>query len=244
MTDKRVVRIPTTVWTDPARVRDIDAAAVADESDLAGWAAGLDTEGRLDLHGRTVTQALPGEPVLVDSERDGWAAVVLPWQPSSLDLRGYPGWVRAAHLGTGDAGELSAAVLLPDGASVEGDGGAALVATARSFLGLDYLWAGFTGYGVDCSGLVSLTYRSHGVLIPRDAHDQAVAGEPVELDALCGGDLVFFGENDGRGPIHHVGMAVGDGTMLHSPRTGRQVEICPLNMPGYAEELCAARRYI
>jgi cell wall-associated NlpC family hydrolase len=200
---------------------------------------------RLDLHGRIVTQALPGEPVVVDDERDGWVQIVLPWQPSSLDPRGYPGWVRAEHIAVGATDEVSAAVSLPDGpiepAEVDG---AAILATVRQFIGLEYLWAGYTGHGVDCSGLASLTHRGHGIVIPRDAHDQAAGGKPVELHALQAGDLVFFGEDRGDGPIHHVGIAVGDGTMLHSPRTGQQVAVLPLNTPGYAEELCTARRYV
>jgi cell wall-associated NlpC family hydrolase len=246
MTEARIVRRIATVWTDPTAVRDIDAPAVAGDPDVGAWTASMGFDERLDLHGRILTQALPGEPVLVDGERDGWVQIVLPWQPSSLDPRGYPGWVRTEHLADGSAaGEVATAVALPGGPVEPGMvDGAAILATARQFIGLEYLWAGYTGHGVDCSGLASLTHRGHGVVIPRDAHDQAVGGKPVELDALQAGDLVFFGEDRGHGPIHHVGIAVGDGTMLHSPRTGKQVEVLALDTPGYAEELCAARRYV
>lgn len=246
MTDTRVVRCIATVWTDPTAVREIDGQVVAGEPDVGGWTASMGFDERLDLHGRIVTQALPGEPVVVDGDRDGWVQIVLPWQPSSLDSRGYPGWVRAEHLAVGTAADdIAIAVSLP-GSPVDPKktDGAAILATARGFLGLEYLWAGFSRHGVDCSGLVSLSHRAHGVVIARDAHDQAAGGKPVELDALQAGDLVFFGEDQGNGPVHHVGMAVGDGTMLHAPRTGKQVEVLPLDTPGYAEELCLARRYI
>ena len=63
---------------------------------MAGWCAKLDNRQRLDLHGRTLTQALLGEPVVVDEVRDGWAQVRLPWQPTATG--GYPGWVPATHL--------------------------------------------------------------------------------------------------------------------------------------------------
>lgn len=246
MADARVVRCIATVWTDPTAVREIDGPVVAGEPDVGAWTASMGFDERLDLHGRIVTQALPGEPVVVDDEQNGWVQIVLPWQPSSLDPRGYPGWVRAEHLAGGTAADdVATAVSLPAGRVGPGAfDGAAVLATARQFLGLEYLWAGYTGLGVDCSGLASLTHRSHGVVIPRDAHDQAAGGKPVELDALQAGDLVFFGEDEGNGPIHHVGIAVGDGTMLHAPRTGKQVEVIPLSTPGYAEELCVARRYI
>ncbi|WP_432950098.1 NlpC/P60 family protein [Kribbella sp. CA-253562] len=89
----------STVWTSPDAPRDIDAPAVAAVPDVAAWTKSMDTETRLGLHGRTLTQLLYGEPVIVRSERDGWSEIVAPWQPSSADELGYPGWVPSAHLG-------------------------------------------------------------------------------------------------------------------------------------------------
>ncbi|TCC66317.1 NlpC/P60 family protein [Kribbella pittospori] len=89
----------STVWTAPDAPRDIDAAAVAAQPDVAAWAKSMDTETRLGLHGRTLTQLLFAEPVLVRSERDGWSEILAPWQPSSNDELGYPGWVPSSHLG-------------------------------------------------------------------------------------------------------------------------------------------------
>ncbi len=95
-----VVTAPVaTVWTGPDAPRDVDAHAVADAPDVAGWAAAMPPEVRLGLHGRTLTQALVGEPVELLSEHGGWAHVVLPWQPCASGPSGYPGWVRTAHLG-------------------------------------------------------------------------------------------------------------------------------------------------
>lgn len=89
----------STVWTSPDAPRDIDAPATAAQPDVAGWAKSMDTETRLGLHGRTLTQLLFAEPVLVRSERDGWAEIAAPWQPSSQDELGYPGWIPSSHLG-------------------------------------------------------------------------------------------------------------------------------------------------
>ena len=90
--------------------------------------------------------------------------------------------------------------------------GAELVATARRLLGVPYLWGGMTPLGVDCSGFVSLVYRVHGRLLPRDADLQFDDPEatPVEKDRLAAGDLLFFG----RKTITHVGMYVGDGRFI------------------------------
>lgn len=94
------VRVPvSTLWTSPDAPRDVDAPAVAPAPDASGWCDAMDDESRLGLHGRTLSQLLFGEPVLVRSERDGWAEVAAPWQPSSTDELGYPGWLPAAHLG-------------------------------------------------------------------------------------------------------------------------------------------------
>jgi cell wall-associated NlpC family hydrolase len=91
-----------------------------------------------------------------------------------------------------------------------------LVATARRFLGVPYLWGGMTAHGVDCSGLVSRVYHANGVRLPRDAHLQFEDPDalPVERDALLGGDLVFFGEDAGN--VTHVGLYVGDGRFLNA----------------------------
>src|SRR5687767_13314719 len=89
----------STVWTSPDAPREIDAPAVAAEPDVAAWAKSMDIETRLGLHGRTLTQLLFAEPVLVRSERNGWSEIIAPWQPSSADHLGYPGWVPSSHLG-------------------------------------------------------------------------------------------------------------------------------------------------
>ena len=94
------VRVPvSTLWTSPDAPRDVDAPAIAAVPDVPAWCDAMDDESRLGLHGRTLSQLLFGEPVLVRAERDGWAEVVAPWQPSRTDETGYPGWLPAAHLG-------------------------------------------------------------------------------------------------------------------------------------------------
>jgi cell wall-associated NlpC family hydrolase len=98
-----------------------------------------------------------------------------------------------------------------------------VVATARSFAGLPYLWAGTSGFGLDCSGFTWLVYRAHGIVIPRDAAPQSHSGRAVAR--LRRGDLTFYAAN---GLVHHVAMYVGRGLMVHSPRTGVPVQVIPL----------------
>ncbi len=56
------------------------------------------------------------------------------------------------------------------------------------------------------------------------------------------GDLLFFAYEEGKGAIHHVGLYVGGGKMLHSPKTGKSIEILTLKETIYEKELCAVRR--
>ncbi len=151
-----------------------------------------------------------------------------------------PGWVRVTTPGS-RAGWLPEADVEQSDGTARGDD---LLLTGQAFLGLPYLWAGVSAYGFDCSGLVHAVHRRHGVVIARDADDQARGGHQVELDAVEPGDLLFFAHDQGRGEVHHVAMYAGDGIMLHAPETGRTVEVVPGESRHYGRELCAARRYL
>lgn len=116
-----------------------------------------------------------------------------------------------------------------------------LVRTAKQFLGLEYLWAGRSGFGFDCSGLTSLDYRVHGVVVPRDAAPQSTAGVAVAPGRLLPGDLMFYAAG---GVVHHVSMYAGRGLMVHAPGTGRTVEVIATSTPAYAHEYVGARRFL
>ncbi|MED3943614.1 C40 family peptidase [Priestia megaterium] len=118
-----------------------------------------------------------------------------------------------------------------------------IIAAGEQFLNLPYLWGGMSAWGYDCSGFAYATHKANGYLIPRDATDQARRGKEVGLDSIQPGDLLFFAHEKGEGSIHHVGIYYGNGKMLHSPKTGKTVELIELKGTLYEEELCAARRY-
>jgi cell wall-associated NlpC family hydrolase len=133
-----------------------------------------------------------------------------------------------------------------DAATYDGE---ALLATAREFLDLRYLWGGTCAWGLDCSGLVTVVLRAHGLLPPRDASDQAEWDglAPVDLDDVRPGDLYFFARPGQR--IYHVGFVsrpVGeDGVrwMLHAPEGGELIEDAPL-APHRRDTLVSAARVV
>jgi hypothetical protein len=238
--DRMYVTVPVTaLWASPTASRDVDRWAVAPLPDVIAWLADLDTAGaRQGLHGRVLTQLECCEPVLITGDggrrspgaaEQRWLRVVAPMQPSGLDGRGYPGWVRTEHIG-----EIIPNCPSPTSAShplQTAPQAQAFIAAARKHLGVPYLWGGLCDVGLDCSGLVHLSLRRIGVLVPRDADDQYDACEHIPADQARPGDLYFFARH-GRRP-HHVGIVTGPGRMLHAPQTGSMV---------IEEELTAPRR--
>ena len=206
------VTVPvTTLWTSARAPRELDAAAVADEPDVSAWLQLLDAtpQGRLGLHGRTLTQLALGEPVeVLGDPAGGWVEVVCPWQPSSLDARGYPGWLPLGHLG---AQPPTGSPDLPAARA----GGGSFLERAGAHVGLRYLWGGMSSAGLDCSGLVHHAMRELGVVVPRDADDQHDACDPVALEDVQPGDLYFFAREGRR--AHHVGIVTEPGRRLHAP---------------------------
>jgi hypothetical protein len=120
--------------------------------------------------------------------------------------------------------------------------GTAVAEQARRFLGLPYLWGGTSGFGYDCSGLVYSLYARYGLYLPRDAADQRDAGIPVPLAKLQPGDLLFFAQPGGKGPVHHVAIYVGGGRVIDSPYTGASVEIVPMTSFPVWDEFAGAIR--
>lgn len=84
----------------------------------------------------------------------------------------------------------------------------------QTFAGTPYQWGGVTPWGVDCSGLVQTTFLARGTVLPRDASQQANAGEAVPVGEQRQGDLLFFAENGDR--ITHVAIAGPEDTLVHS----------------------------
>jgi cell wall-associated NlpC family hydrolase len=119
-----------------------------------------------------------------------------------------------------------------------------LVFTAIGFLGVPYRRGGNTAEsGFDCSGFVRATYQQTiGLILPRRAEDQAAATKKIEQGELQPGDLVFF--NTMRRAFSHVGIYVGDGKFIHSPKPGAQVRVEDMGISYWRQRFDGARRVL
>jgi cell wall-associated NlpC family hydrolase len=119
-----------------------------------------------------------------------------------------------------------------------------LVVTAIGFLGVPYRRGGNTAEsGFDCSGFVRAMYnQTVGHVLPRRAEEQAAATEKIDRSQLKPGDLVFF--NTMRRTFSHVGIYVGEGKFIHSPRSGAQVRVEDMNGSYWQRRFDGARRVL
>jgi cell wall-associated NlpC family hydrolase len=96
-------------------------------------------------------------------------------------------------------------------------------------LGRPYQW-GAVGPGTfGCSGLTMWAYRQAGVSIPRTSRSQFAGLPKVAAADLAPGDLIFWAHGASPGSIHHVGLYVGGGKMIHAPRTGDVVRVAAVH---------------
>ena len=271
-----------TLWTSTTAPRPVDHPALTQPVDIRGWLAHMDTATRRGLVGRVATQALLGEHLtVVGTAPGGWLRVIATNQRTSLDSRGYPGWVpvgqttthkptattyvatvtaRTAWLVDNNRAhvlEVSFATRLPvvrtggDYVSVLTPTGvsrripatavvvrhaktqalpktvAGVIATARTLVGIPYLWGGRSGYALDCSGLTQLVFRLHGVTLPRDTGDQAKAGTAVPAGNRSPGDLLFYGGS----PPTHVALMSTTTRMIEAPSSGLNVREVVIRAP-------------
>ncbi|WP_043475757.1 C40 family peptidase [Kitasatospora sp. MBT66] len=105
---------------------------------------------------------------------------------------------------------------------------AAIVQFAYAQLGKPYGWSKTGPSSFDCSGLTGAAYRAADVSLPRTSQEQWKVGTRIGRGDLQPGDLVFFYPD-----LHHVGVYIGDGKMIHAPRTGKNIEVLSIGVMPY-----------
>ena len=155
-----------------------------------------------------------------------------------MDFDGYEGWVNSSVLKKENS-EISKNLMtqnygvfdLPEGRNLISLGSEvafetenfvdnnnireSLVESAKKFINVPYLWGGRSYFGIDCSALVQLVYKIHGIALPRDADKQAELGEARDfVEESEPGDLAFF--EDETGFISHVGLVLSPFELIHA----------------------------
>jgi gamma-D-glutamyl-L-lysine dipeptidyl-peptidase len=208
-----------------ARVAVVDEPDPQDPHGYPGWLPVTQLASGFDSSGRSVVVLVRTGPLLVGSRRlelsYGTRLPFVKWDGGHAVVRTPDG-----------PGTLSGveAPLQPSAASI--------VAQAKRFVGLRYLWGGLSAWGFDCSGLVWDVFRAHGLTIPRDADPQFRHGTPVARSQLRPGDLLFWGS---KNYADHVAIYAGNGSMVEAPDSAHSVRVVPVRWDRY---YLGARRYL
>jgi hypothetical protein len=144
-----------------------------------------------------VTDLVPGDLFEAESAVDGYLKIKLP--------DGRIGFVR-----------MSECISFERWSNLEPDVNSVL-SFAKQMMGSPYLWGGASSKAADCSGFTKLVFYTRGIILARDASQQARYGEPIDISKLENlelGDLLFFGNSAER--PSHVGIHLGNGDFIHS----------------------------
>lgn len=223
-------------WLDTASVfvstqAEVDAWNAASKVIVTKFVSAV--YARSDTSSTIVCEIIEGCILKTSSKKNGWTEIEL--------ANGRKGFVPDTIVQ--DLGEWNKSRVLT---------GENLERTARSFLGIRYLWGGMSVKGMDCSGFVKTVYHLNGVELNRDARQQVQQGTPIDpgdnFQNLKKGDLLFFGQKatvKWQKHITHVALYLENGLYIHS---SRRVRFSSFNPPSdYYEEpllkrfLCARR---
>jgi len=117
-----------------------------------------------------------------------------------------------------------------------------LVMYAMSLADTPYRYGGNSAdSGFDCSGYVGHVFRHElNITLPRTSREISQVGEPISQSELRPGDLVFY--NTLRQPFSHVGIYVGEGKFVHSPKRGDRIRVEPMHYNYWKSRFNGARR--
>lgn len=164
------------------------------------------------------------------------------WNGNTVKVIGQSGDWYQVKLSDGRTGWVSKLYLKVDLRQAKID---LVIKTAKSLLGTPYVWGGesLQEGGFDCSGLTQYVFKNAGYNLERVSPDQANQGTYVSRDKLQPGDLVFFSFT-ANGIINHVGIYIGNGIMIHSPKSGDVVKTTDITTSYWQTRFLTARRII
>lgn len=117
-----------------------------------------------------------------------------------------------------------------------------IIDTAKKYIGVQYKYGGVDPSGFDCSGFTKYVYSKNGLELPRTSTSQYFKGHKISSSGAKPGDLVFFSTTPGK--VSHVGIYLGGNQFIHSPSTGKSVEITELNNSYWKKHLIGFASFI
>ena len=122
-----------------------------------------------------------------------------------------------------------------------------LLEVAHSYYGTPYLWGGKTHFGIDCSGFLQQVFKICGYSLKRDAWQQALQGETIQLNEVQAGDIAFFANASGR--VTHVGLMLDNTHIIHAHGHVRidtldERGIFNKNINGYSHDFQSIKRIL
>ena len=175
-----------------------------------------------------------GDVVAVTGIDNGWY---------KISFNGKTGYVRSDYM-TITKEALSSRGTEAAAASAASSKGSEIVAYAKQYLGVKYVYAGASSKGFDCSGYTMYVMKHFGYNLPHTATGQTGYGTSVAKSALQPGDLVFFCDpsRSGGKAASHVGIYIGSNQFIHASSGGGKVQIDSLSKAYYAKYYVGARR--
>ena len=175
-----------------------------------------------------------GDVVAVTGIDNGWY---------KISFNGKTGYVRSDYM-TITKEALSSRGTEAAAASAASSKGSEIVAYAKQYLGVKYVYAGASSKGFDCSGYTMYVMKHFGYNLPHTATGQMGYGTSVAKSALQPGDLVFFCDpsRSGGKAASHVGSYIGSNQFIHASSGGGKVQIDSLSKAYYAKYYVGARR--
>lgn len=166
------------------------------------------------------------------------------WNGNKVNIIGVSGgWCRI-KLSDGRTGWVSASYIT-EGAATAQQKTDTVISTAKSLIGTPYVYGGKSPAdgGFDCSGLAVYAFGQAGYTLNRISYQQATQGLYVSSSGKKAGDLVFYSVS-GSGSVDHVGIYIGNGQMIHSPKPGDVVKTVNIEVAYWQQRYVTARRII
>jgi len=179
--------------------------------------------------------ARAGEALTALESKLGWIRV--------RKANGLLGWVSSEYISNNPV-KMTVSSVMSCVDSEENTGkGQKIAEYAKTFQGIQYLWAGYSPAGFDCSGYVGYVFNTFAnVKLNRTANDMSCQGSNVSRENMRPGDLIYYDTNGGRSYINHVGIYIGEGKMVHASSSKGMVTTTSIETSYWKDALMKIKR--